>query len=84
MNPDTPKNHVFSFFAYIQTQNEKNDDFLRGTIFPILSSPRPVFYQKIAFSSIPAEKISHKSDNTIPFLDRGTPLLFVLTINERW
>ena len=59
---------IFSFFIYIQAKNEKKHDFLRGTIFPILSSPRPDFHQNFAISRPPAGKISHKSDN-IPFLD---------------
>ena len=75
MSCDTPKNQDFSFFIYIQSKNEKNHDFWRGLIFPILSSPRPVFYQKIAFSHAPAGKISHKSDINIPFLDAPHPLI---------
>ena len=47
---------------------KKNMIFWPGLIFPILSSPRPVFHQNFAFSPPPAGKISHKSDN-IPFLD---------------
>ena len=41
---------IFSFFTSIQAKNEKNHDFWRGLIFPILSSPRPDFHQNFAFS----------------------------------
>ena len=65
----SPKIMIFSFFIYIQAKNEKNHEYSRGLIFPILSSPRPDFDQNFAFSHVPAGKISHKSDITIPFWD---------------
>ena len=84
MNPDTPKNEEFFIFYIYTSKKLKNHDFWRGTIFPILSSPRPDFHQNFAFSHAPAGKIGHKSDN-IPFLDivreigdlapRGLPLV---------
>ena len=61
---------IFSFFTSIQAKNEKNHDFWRGLIFPILTSPRPDFHQNFAISRPPAGKINHKSDINIPFLDR--------------
>ena len=61
---------IFSFFVYIQAKYEKNHDFWRGHIFPILSSPMPDFHQNFTFLRPPAGKISHKSDITIPFLDQ--------------
>ena len=67
MSCDTQKIMIFPFFIYIQAKNEKNHDFLQGTIFQILSSPRLDFHQNIAISHAPAGKISHKSDIHIPF-----------------